>query len=91
MSQLLTHQDYRRLAQQLKLPAKAFVNGEPYSAQSGATFPTINPATGEVLAQLPACSAADIDVAVAAARAAWAAGRSSTLQRARPCCCAWLR
>lgn len=75
MTDLLTKAQYQELAAQLKLPSHAIVNGQPYAAQSGATFATTNPATGEVLAQLPACNAADVDVAVAAARAAWADGR----------------
>jgi malonate-semialdehyde dehydrogenase (acetylating)/methylmalonate-semialdehyde dehydrogenase len=43
-----------------------------------------NPATGEVLARVPLSSAADVDAAVAAARAAFPAWRSrSTIERAR--------
>lgn len=79
MSELLTKTEYLQLARQLKLPSRAIVNGEPYSAASGATFSTTNPATGEVLAQLPACDTQDVDVAVAAARAAFDDGRWSRL------------
>jgi acyl-CoA reductase-like NAD-dependent aldehyde dehydrogenase len=51
---------------------------------SEATFESIDPATGEVLASLPLCGQAEVDAAVAAARAAqagWAA--SDPLQRTR--------
>jgi gamma-glutamyl-gamma-aminobutyraldehyde dehydrogenase len=75
MSDLATHDDYRRLAKQLTLPTKAFIDGKPHAALSGATFPTSNPATGEVLAHLPACNKDDVDLAVAAARAAFNDGR----------------
>jgi gamma-glutamyl-gamma-aminobutyraldehyde dehydrogenase len=79
MSELLTKAEYQQLAKQLKLPGKAIVNGEFYGAVSGATFSTINPATGEVLANLPACAVEDVDVAVASARAAFADGHWSKL------------
>ncbi len=52
------------------------INGEWIEAENGATFETYNPATGERLATCADASAADIDKAVAAARAAqpaWAA------------------
>src|SRR4051812_23015959 len=53
-----------------------FVNGELVDPASGATTPVLNPATGEEIAQAPDSSAADVDRAVSAARAAfegWAA------------------
>ena len=50
------------------------INGEQVAAASGATFPTYNPATGDVLAQVAAGAAADIDQAVAAARQAFERG-----------------
>ncbi|MCA1336191.1 aldehyde dehydrogenase family protein [Pseudooceanicola marinus] len=46
----------------------AFINGE-FTAP-GDTFETINPATGEVLAEVTQASPADVDAAVAAARKA---------------------
>ncbi len=41
---------------------------------SGKTFPTINPSTGEVIAQIAEADAADVDIAVGAARAAFDKG-----------------
>lgn len=79
MTDLLTKAEYQRLAQQLRLPSKAIVNGEQHEAVSGETFSTFNPATGELLGTLPACSVQDVDLAVASARAAWADGRWSRL------------
>lgn len=53
---------------------KMLINGRWVSAASGDTFPTFNPATGEVICQVPAGDQADIDAAVAAARRAFEAG-----------------
>ncbi|QFT81987.1 Aldehyde dehydrogenase PuuC [Roseovarius sp. THAF27] len=71
--------DYRAIAKQISLPSKAFVDGEWCDARSGKTFETANPATGEVLAELPLCDDADVDIAVAAARAAFRSGVWSCL------------
>ncbi len=50
---------------------KMLINGKWVEAASGKTFPTYNPATGEVLAQVAEGDKADIDAAVKAARAAF--------------------
>lgn len=55
-------------------PGKLFIDGKFVDAQSGETFDTINPATGEVLTQVAAGDKADIDIAVAAARRAFESG-----------------
>ena len=47
-----------------------FINGEWVDAEGGKTFVTTNPATGEKLAECADASAADVDRAVKAARAA---------------------
>ena len=46
------------------------INGNWQDAADGATMPVINPATEEVIAEVAAASASDVDAAVAAARAA---------------------
>jgi aldehyde dehydrogenase (NAD+) len=51
-------------------PKKLMINGEWVDPFSGQTATTINPATGDVLAEVADAGAADIDRAVAAARAA---------------------
>ena len=76
---LLTTEDYKALAKGLTLPTQAFVDGSFRPAISGATFDTINPATGAVLAKVAACAAADVDFAVAKARDAFEDGRWSRL------------
>src|SRR5919198_3860321 len=48
-----------------------FINGEWVDAESGQTFTTPNPATGETLAEVAEGDKADIDKAVAAARQAF--------------------
>jgi aldehyde dehydrogenase (NAD+) len=65
-----------------------FINGQAQPARSGAVLDSVNPATGEVWAQFPASDAGDVEEAVAAAQAsfaAWAAlapdDRSAYLKR----------
>ncbi len=53
---------------------KMLINGQWVAAASGETFPTIDPATGEVICRVPAGDKADIDAAVKAARAAFETG-----------------
>jgi acyl-CoA reductase-like NAD-dependent aldehyde dehydrogenase len=55
-------------------PDRLFIGGEWVDAQDGATFPTYNPATGEVLAEVAEARADDVNAAVRAARAAFEDG-----------------
>src|SRR5437588_12950760 len=55
-------------------PTKLLINGKWVDSVSGKTFPTINPSTGEVITQVAEADAADVDKAVAAARAAFDKG-----------------
>src|SRR5499427_669755 len=48
-----------------------FINGEWVSSKSSKTFPVYDPATEEIIAQVPEANADDVDRAVAAARAAF--------------------
>jgi aldehyde dehydrogenase (NAD+) len=52
-------------------PKKLLIGGQWVDADSGLTFPSVNPSTGEVIAQLAAADATDAGRAVAAARAAF--------------------
>ncbi|MEX1143602.1 MAG: aldehyde dehydrogenase family protein [Anaerolineales bacterium] len=52
-------------------PKALFINNEWVKAASGKTFETINPATGQVLAEVALAGEADVDAAVAAAKAAF--------------------
>src|SRR5579859_1302653 len=53
---------------------KLLINGQWVSSASGKTFPTINPANGEVITQVAEADAPDVDKAVSAARAAFEKG-----------------
>jgi aminobutyraldehyde dehydrogenase len=46
---------------------KIFVGGKWTDAADGGTMEVLNPATGETIAEVPACTAADVDAAVEAA------------------------
>ncbi|WP_323716510.1 aldehyde dehydrogenase [Paracoccus aminovorans] len=79
MTDLLSTPDYKAIASGLSFPMQAFIDGSFRPALSGRTFTTTNPATGEALAEIAACDAEDVDLAVAAARAAFEDGRWSKL------------
>jgi betaine-aldehyde dehydrogenase len=53
---------------------KNYINGNWLESSSGETFPVYDPSTEEVIAQVSAASAADVDRAVKAARAAFDSG-----------------
>ena len=53
---------------------KLLINGQWVNSVSGKTFPSINPSTGEPIAQIAEADAPDVDKAVAAARAAFEKG-----------------
>jgi len=55
-------------------PRQMLINGKWVNSASGKTFPSYNPATGEVLAQVAEGDKEDINRAVAAARAAFETG-----------------
>lgn len=76
---LLTTEEYKAIAASLSYPTGAFIDGSFRPALSGATFDSVNPATGEVLAKVAACGAADVDFAVEKARDAFEDGRWSRL------------
>lgn len=70
----LSHQQWKTLAQNLAPIGQAFIGGRFCDAASGETFANINPATGEVLANVAACDVEDVNRAVRAARRAFDAG-----------------
>ncbi|MFT9015168.1 MAG: aldehyde dehydrogenase [Acetobacter sp.] len=75
MAELLSAAQYAAIAKGLVLPTQAFINGAFRPAASGTTFETTNPATGAVLTAIEAYDTRDVDVAVAAAKAAFEDGR----------------
>ena len=74
MSSKKTRADWQALADTLMLRKQAFIDGRYVDAVSGATFDCISPIDGRSLGQIAECTAADIDLAVAAARRAFDRG-----------------
>jgi gamma-glutamyl-gamma-aminobutyraldehyde dehydrogenase len=79
---LLTRDEYKALAAEMDFPNAAYIDGAYRPAISGKTFATVNPATGETLADVAACGAEDVDFAVAKAREAFDDGRWSRMHPA---------
>lgn len=64
---------------------QAFIGGEKVDGSEGDTFDVVNPATGQVFAAVAKCTPADVDKAVAAAKAAgldWASRPVSARSKA---------
>ncbi len=59
----------------LNIDAGLFIDGRGCAALAGESFDVVNPADGSVVAQVALGTAADIDRAVASAKAAWDDGR----------------
>jgi gamma-glutamyl-gamma-aminobutyraldehyde dehydrogenase len=81
-----TLQEWTRLAGEIQPRAEIFIDGTYRAARSEATFDSVNPATGELLARVASGESADVDEAVASARAAFEAGswsRASASTRKR--------
>ncbi|GGH81757.1 aldehyde dehydrogenase (NAD+) [Pullulanibacillus pueri] len=68
-----------RLADFLKGKKKLYINGEWVESATGKTFETLNPATGEVLAEVYEAGEEDVNRAVEAARYAFDEGEWSRL------------
>ncbi len=74
MSDMLTKDAIAQQIERIEYRNLAFIDGRFVSARSGETFQTLNPATGDVLTEVAACGAEDVDLAVQAARRAFEAG-----------------
>ncbi|HEY1585985.1 MAG TPA: aldehyde dehydrogenase [Polyangia bacterium] len=73
-TQAATIDDYKARAARVRVPTNAVIDGKSVPAASGKTFDCVSPIDGRVLAKVAACDTADVDRAVAAARAAFEAG-----------------
>jgi phenylacetaldehyde dehydrogenase len=71
MGVAVSPQIHPQVAEFIGKPRKMLINGQWVNAISGKTFPTYNPATGEVLAQVAEGDREDIEQAVKAARKAF--------------------
>ncbi|RFP89817.1 aldehyde dehydrogenase [Rhodobacteraceae bacterium 63075] len=78
MTDLLTHAEYLALAEALDLPRAPFIDGK-FRRGSGPMMATVNPATGETIAEISTADASDVDLAVAKAREAFDEGRWAKL------------
>jgi acyl-CoA reductase-like NAD-dependent aldehyde dehydrogenase len=74
MSKDITAAEWRTRAAALRPRSQMFIDGRFVPAASGATFDNLNPATGKSLGAVASGDDADIDRAVAAARAAFQKG-----------------
>ena len=72
---MATLADWSRAAAGVMIEPGLFINGKFRPSATGETFAAVNPATGHITAQMACGSAAAIDAAVAAAKAAWDDGR----------------
>ncbi|WP_280552384.1 aldehyde dehydrogenase [Halomonas sp. 25-S5] len=75
--------DWQALAADLTLESRAFIDDAFVDAESGETFDTLNPATGERLARVASCDGPDAEKAVGYARAAFDGGAWSRLAPGR--------
>jgi len=76
---MTTLQEWTEAANAVAPRNRIFVDGEWTDAADGATFDTINPATGQTITAVAEGNAEDIDLAVASARRAFDDGRWSKL------------
>lgn len=74
---MMTRDDWAARAAGLNFRNQVWIDGRFQPAADGARFDCVNPATGQVLTDVARGGAADIDLAVAAARRAFADGRWS--------------
>jgi gamma-glutamyl-gamma-aminobutyraldehyde dehydrogenase len=66
--------DWHARARSLKPETRLFIDGRFVEAKKGDVFPTVNPATGQVIAQMSKGGVEDVDLAVKAARRAFRSG-----------------
>ena len=78
MTDMLTRAEYAAIAADLDLPTTPFIDGK-YRRGSGPMMDTLNPATGDVIAQISTAGADDVDLAVQKAREAFDQGHWSKL------------
>ncbi|WP_237159365.1 aldehyde dehydrogenase [Mycolicibacterium rhodesiae] len=72
-----TLDDWTRHAAEIEPRAGVFIDGTFRTAASGATFDSVNPATGEVIAAVASAQDADVDLAVRSARRTFDGGEWS--------------
>jgi len=83
MTDVTTAANWHSRASSLRPAAQAFINGRYVDALSGETFDCLSPIDGRQLAKVASTDVADVDAAVAAARAAFEKGAWSRMAPAR--------
>lgn len=86
MTASLVKSEVLKIANTLKKPTQAFINGVFVNSLSNETFATLNPSNGKTLAEIASCNADDVDRAVIAARESFESGvwsRSTPAERKR--------
>jgi 4-guanidinobutyraldehyde dehydrogenase/NAD-dependent aldehyde dehydrogenase len=83
MTDALTAATWHSRAKSLRPAAQAFINGRYVNALSGETFDCLSPIDGRQLAKVASTDSADVDAAVAAARAAFEKGSWAHMAPAR--------
>jgi 4-guanidinobutyraldehyde dehydrogenase / NAD-dependent aldehyde dehydrogenase len=83
MTDVTTAANWHSRASSLRPAAQAFINGRYVDALSGETFDCLSPIDGRQLAKVASTDVADVDAAVAAARAAFEKGSWSRMAPAR--------
>ena len=78
-----------QISDQSLLKTRAYINGEWVDADSGATVPVTNPASGEVIAEVAKCSTAETRRAIEAAEAAFPEWRKRTAKERAACLRKW--
>ena len=69
MATVTSHaQDHVKEYKPVQTANKLLINNQWVASESGKTFPTFNPATGEELARISEADTADVDKAVKVAR-----------------------
>ena len=79
---------FEKVAGVIELPGQAVIGGRLEPARFGRTFHNVTPRNGTVINGVTDCDAADVDLAVAAARRAFdedAGGTCITATRSKPC------
>jgi gamma-glutamyl-gamma-aminobutyraldehyde dehydrogenase len=67
MTDLLSHEEYLAIAENIDFPRTAFIDGK-FCAGRGEKMQAINPATGITICEISACNFKDVDKAVSKAR-----------------------
>ena len=79
----MTSLTWHERARDLRIDGRAFINGERVSARGERQFDNHSPIDGRLLGSIARCDGTDVDIAVAAARAAFDDGRWASFAPAK--------